>query len=254
MRPPPRPNLCEQWLHDSLLAFQRSTQSQAIPQEDTFCEHHEQLLAAAYRGSQEECLGVIQDIAPASNPPNIIQLILPVVYRIELHWLNDRKSFSDTLLAFWCLQQLLKHHNDRHQTHWDAFANTPAARNILLSPAPGCGHSIGTLAVADFFRSSNWNTTVLIDTDHRLIVDTLSSHEFDFVGLSVGHDAGLDGLVDFLHTLRAHSRNPALQILVGGNIFTLAKSEYTWIGANFVAHSPMDALAYCMTSSPSQPH
>lgn len=256
MRPPSDSRHCEPWLREALSALKRSTQNRMREHDERLRAHHDQLLAAACAGDQAMCRRIIDETRQRQQPepPNIVELVLPLVYRIETDWLHDRRSFSDTLFAFWNLQQLLQHHHDRQHTRLDPFDNIHHRRSMLLSPAPGCQHSIGTLAVADFFRSHGWKTTALTDSTHRAIVNTLSSSEYDFLGLSVGHDEGLDGLADFLYEVRACSRNAALRILVGGNIFTLSKSEYSWIGADFLATSPMDALAYCMASFQSHPH
>jgi methanogenic corrinoid protein MtbC1 len=57
----------------------------------------------------------------------------------------------------------------------------------------------------------------------------------DLVGLSVGYTDHLDTLTTLIQTLRQSSRNPAMQVMVGGPLM-LAHPEYVaTVGADFMA-------------------
>ena len=249
-------NLCVMWLQECLSSFKESTFPTLFAGEDDLHEYQEKLLSAACMGDQETCRRIIDDISKNSTASqlNILKIILPVIYKIESDWLSDRRNFSDTLLAFWNIEQLIKNHSDKISGLIKPFTNFKNPLSILLAPAPGCEHTIGVFAVFNHFRSQGYTPVMLNKVTRGSIIDIVTSDYFDYIGISVGHDEGLDGLTDLLIDLRSTSINPAIKIIVGGNIFTLPKSEYSWIGADFLATSPEDAFAYCLTSSQSNSH
>lgn len=244
-------NLCVEWLKECFSSLKESTFSTPYTGEYDLLEYHEKLLFAACTGDQESCHRTIEEIfeKKSASQPNILQIILPVIYKIEKDWLTDRRNFSDTLFAFWNIEQLIKNHNDQISAPAKSFTNFKNSFSILLTPAPECEHTIGVFSAFNYFQSQGYTPTILNKATRESIINSVASNHFEFIGISVGHDAGLDGLVDFLTAIRSISINPFIRIIIGGNIFTLPKSEYSWIGADFLAISPEDAFAYCLASS-----
>ena len=54
------------------------------------------------------------------------------------------------------------------------------------------------------------------------------------------------GLADHIKNFRSVSKNPSIRIILGGNVFDMRASEYDWIGADYIAYSPNEALQYCL--------
>jgi hypothetical protein len=52
-------------------------------------------------------------------------------------------------------------------------------------------------------------------------------------------------LGQFISLLRQKSRNPSVKIILGGNVFLSPRTQYDWLGADYVALSVEDALGYC---------
>jgi len=158
--------------------------------------------------------------------------------------LSDERDYNATLSSFWCLQKLLEYSELE-------FPNKPLAKTdltqgkVVLATAPGCQHNLGILVVSDYFRSWGWQSVTLLDTTRELLLQEVRDTSIDFLGLSVGHDAGLKGIPELLQELRLISINPALKIFVGGNIFDLSVEEYDWIGCDCLVTSPQDALQFC---------
>lgn len=249
MRTAPHLSACEQWLQESLAALKRSATGSFRPAALDLPGIHEQLLQAICSGDPHQPDLVLQSLACSSpdQPVNVVQLVFPLIHQLENDWLTEKRNYSDTLQAFWNLQQWMERHLRRPSGGFPNRAHPQIDSRVLLSTAPGCEHNLGILAVSHFFQAQGLHAQVLTDGKRHAIVDALTSKEFDFLGLSVGHDAGLDGLIDFLNELRFASRNPRLRIFIGGNIFTMPHSEYAWIGADFLAHGPEDAFTYCLS-------
>jgi methanogenic corrinoid protein MtbC1 len=246
--------LCEQWLHDALSAFKQSAPMRGLQKGSDAGSLQQQLLSAACAGNQARCVQLMNALLkhPASTQHQLMSIVLPVVYQIEQDWREDRRDYSTTLFAFWNLQQMLHHHLE-HPTPPPSISSRHAGQ-ILITPAPGCQHNLGVHAVADFFRHQGWPTQMLISGQRDAILERIGQQPFEFIGLSVGHDEGLDGLADFLKACRRHSANPGMQIMIGGNIFTLSQSAYAWLGADFVATDPGAAHAFCLARTSPKPH
>ena len=257
MRSVSNSSTCEQWLQGSLMAFKKSASDLHGSASRNVRARNEQLMTAICIGDLNRCDQVLAELSQVDpdRQINVIQLVLPLIYQIESDWLSDRRNYGDTLEAFWNLQQWVERHQKRSSETLTRPSNPHHFPRVLLSTAPGCDHNLGILTVSHFFREQGLTSAqVLTDGKRESVLDALTEHEFDFLGLSVGHDAGLDGLIDFLSESRAISRNHRLKIFLGGNIFTLPQSEYSWIGADHLAYRPEDAFAYCMSVAQPKPH
>ena len=184
----------------------------------------------------------------------ILEHILPAVYQIERNWTTDARSYTDTLYAFWNLQKLLNPSPPPGEAA-DApedptTADGGASPCVILATAPGSEHTFGIQLVGDHFRALGWHPQVLLQTTHQSLLDLVGTRPVDVLGLSVGHDAALAGLSQLLVELRAASQNPALRIVLGGNIFTMSQVEYAWLGADCVARSADEAFNFCRLCSP----
>ncbi len=246
---------CERWLQDALSAFKKSAPATSQKGQE-IQELQRQLLNATYTGQQAHCHRLIEDYQnqhPQCSP-SLLTIVLPVVYQIEQDWREDRKDFNATLFAFWNLQQVLQQQIERQPITPANTDMNPQMSHMLIAPAPNCAHNLGVYAVTDFFRRLGWSPHMLSEGARPLILSRIRQRHYDFLALSVGHDAGLDGLVDFIHECRTSSANTALRILVGGNIFTLPQSAYAWMGADHIAADLKDAYAYCRVSGSAKPH
>lgn len=246
---------CEQWLQDALTVLRQSAPA-TPPTGSELQKLQQQLLHAVYAGQQTQCHRLIEDHQNrhTQQPPSLLTILLPLVYHIEQDWRADRKDYNQTLFAFWNLQQVLQQRIEHQRPGPANMDMTPQAGHMLIAPAPNCTHTLGVYAVADFFRQLGWSPRILGEGTRSTMLDLIRQRHFDFLALSVGHDAGLDGLVDFIAQSRACSANPALRILVGGNIFTLPPSAYAWIGADHVTSDPQDAYAFCKAAGSTKPH
>lgn len=245
---------CAQWLQNSLrslktnpLEEQHTSVDLAMPRQQLLAAMYERDLAAA----QRICRAYAEASAGASA--SVRDLILPTVYAVEQEWLADRRDYNETLTAFWYLQQLLespKNGPDRQPYVRPA----PVQGRTVFATAPGCEHNLGVLVVSDYFRSWGWQVSTILEGRREVLVRQVSSLPIDFLGLSVGHDAGLVGMPELLQELRTCSCNPGMKILLGGNIFDMPSVEYAWLGADCLVTSPQDALQFCASIAQHRTH
>lgn len=165
-------------------------------------------------------------------------LVLPVVRAIEAEWAAGTAPFDDIIAHFWAVQRLI-----------DGLAGAPAQaapsppRGAVLLACPEAeDHGFGLAVVAEEFRAAGWR--VAADRGNRRIVDRVGDDLVDAVGLSVGHDAALHGLADLVQDLRIASRNPRLRVILGGHVVAAAPAGFAFLGADLVARTGAEALAW----------
>ncbi len=189
------------------------------------------------------CQQFTQADAGRADMQHALSLILPVIEQIERDWQADRRSYTDTLYAFWNVQRLL-------QT-WSVAQTTPTeplpgvqrhAGRALMASVPGSLHHLGALVVADHFRGHGWQVQTLIDATADQLIQAVRDGHCDVLGLSVGHDAGLQGLADLIRSLRAAAPATPPRIVLGGPVFSSGASGFAWLVADGIATSAQQAL------------
>ncbi len=236
---------CTLWLHHSLHSLKKnlvenlnSSVDLVLPRQRLLAALYERDLVTAQRICREF------DEAGAGANSSVRYLILPSVYAVEQEWLVDRRGYYETLTAFCCIQQLLEFSKSGSDHKRSASSMSMQGRTVFAA-APGCEHNLGVLIVSDYFRSWGWQVSTLLSGRRDVLMQEVNSKSIDFLGLSVGHDAGLEGVPELLQELRKCSCNPAMKILLGGNIFDMPAVEYAWIGADCLVTSPEEALQFC---------
>lgn len=173
-------------------------------------------------------------------------LILPVIEQIELEWQTDRRSYADTLFAFWNVQRFLQTWGTPTPPPFEPHHLTGAPMGrLLMASAPGCQHHLGALVVADHFRTHGWRVQTLIDAPAARLVQAVRIECPDVIGLSVGHDGGLEGLADLIRALREAAPAIPPRIVLGGHAFNPRTSDFDWLGADGIASTAQHALLLC---------
>jgi methylmalonyl-CoA mutase cobalamin-binding subunit len=182
----------------------------------------------------------------AGDVSHLLSLILPLIEQIERDWQADRRSYTDTLDAFWGVQRLLQSWGDAEDTDTQHLPIAMAhVGRVLVASVPGSLHHFGTLVVADRFRTHGWQVQTLIDAPADRLLQAVTFEAHDVVGLSVGHDAALRGLPGLIHALRGAATAPGPRILLGGHAFADSTADFDWLGADGIAPSAHHALTLC---------
>ncbi|NDC61474.1 MAG: hypothetical protein EBZ60_05600 [Betaproteobacteria bacterium] len=130
-------------------------------------------------------------------------------------WAEDRIDFVDVTRATFRLETLV------YAFSAEFVLNGPAKHvanglKALLVNTPGSHHSLGLLLLSLYFRRHGWQ--VLNDGGKReqAMRTTVSSEWVDLLGISVSDQRQFDNLTQLIRRLRQETRNPAMQIMVGG--------------------------------------
>jgi methanogenic corrinoid protein MtbC1 len=93
----------------------------------------------------------------------------------------------------------------------------------------------GICIVAEFFRRAGWDVWGGPPAAGRDLVGIVRGEAFAIVGLSLSGEARLDGLAAVIRDLRRASRNRALRVMVGGQVFNDRPDLVVLVGADATA-------------------
>lgn len=232
------PQICA--IDDAGAVPPRSAASEVPSQSDA----EQALVDRLLKGDLDAAIRDFEQLAHAAGihaAAQALPLITPAVRRMESMWQRDQLSFSEVVFGFWALQRLM---------HYFGLSRPPreaepgSQGHVLLSPAPGALHVFGVLVVAESFRTAGWNVRQLLESHRDTILASVRDEYFDVVGLSLGQDADLLGLSDFIVTLRRESRNPNVRVILGGNIFAAPRAQYDFLAADFVSFDLEETLEF----------
>ena len=93
----------------------------------------------------------------------------------------------------------------------------------------------------ELFRKQGWSVTTETSGDAATITALMASRRFDMAGLSISHDGATDGVTRLIKAMRKASKNPAIKLVVGGQIFEQSPHIAHEIGADGIAGRGLDA-------------
>lgn len=144
-------------------------------------------------------------------------------------WTDDTLSFVDVTVAMGRLQRLVRELSPAFLAA--APAADPVGR-VLLTTSPGMQHTLGLAIVAEFFARDGWDVTFSPPGTLEELVAQVRHHHFDLVGLSVSCESTLRDVFRAVKALRRATRNPRLQVLVGGCLFVHSPELARTVGAD----------------------
>ena len=158
-------------------------------------------------------------------------------------WVEDRRSFADVTLGLARLQTMMRSLSPAF-TDADAppRARDAEDRRILLAATPGEQHTFGVSMVEEFFRRDGWEVSVDGGAGESLLAAAVSVERFAVVGLSLCRDDLIDALQSAIRSIRQHSLNADVSILVGGRVFAEDPSLAHRIGADAHARDAREAV------------
>ncbi len=168
-----------------------------------------------------------------------LQLMTPTARRLGDLWVADLCHFVDVTVALGRLQYLL-----RNLSHAVSYAVTVPdhGRRALLAAVPGEQHTFGALMVAEFLRRAGWDVAGDISTTTSEVVAIVRNEWFSLVGLSASSERTVSDLVSVISAIRQASRNAAVVVLVGGNVFLEHPDFVALVGADATAIDAQQAV------------
>lgn len=175
-----------------------------------------------------------------------LELIAPAARNLGAMWEADRCGFIEVTIGLGRLQQMLRELGGDFRGE-QGLENRDHGRRAIIVGAPGEQHTLGVIMVSEFFRRAGW--TVLggpawkAEEPVALVADSW----IDLFGMSVGNSRCLEAAASRIPMIRKASRNPDLQIMLGGRIFVEHPELAVHLGANGTAADAQRAALHADT-------
>jgi methanogenic corrinoid protein MtbC1 len=173
-------------------------------------------------------------------PRIYLDLLAPAARHLGELWELDDCSFTEVTIGVTRMHQLLMKFSPCFSPR--RAEDGDAGHSALLFCLPGEQHTFGLLMVGEFFRRNGWNVCSGTPANDRELHDLLAGNRFDLVGCSVSSDRHLDELSSRIRTIREHSLNTDVKIMVGGRAFHDQPSLAQSLGADLVARHGDEAV------------
>jgi methanogenic corrinoid protein MtbC1 len=142
-----------------------------------------------------------------------LDLLAPAARRLGEMWESDEVDFVEVTMAMGRMQRLLRSLSPAFLG--DAERNEPVG-SVLLSCMSGEQHTFGLIMVGEFLIRDGWQVLVGAPWSEADLASIVATQWYDVIGFSVGTDNRLPKLRNDIRRLRAASRNPNVQVMVGG--------------------------------------
>ena len=164
----------------------------------------------------------------------------PTARRLGELWEDDRCHFVDVTIGLGRLQQIMR----RLTSAFGHDVGPPqSGRRVLLMPAPGEQHTFGLAMVGEFFTRAGWDVSGITGPEIADVQLRVKYEWFDLIGISAGTDARLEPLQRCIETVRRHSHNRDVALLVGGPLFIGRRDLARELGADGAATDGQSAPA-----------
>ena len=167
-------------------------------------------------------------------------LMLPAIRMVGQAWADDSASFAQTSLGFCLLHRLLDRLAQDMASNGVSVGHRKwqtGQQRIMVAVAPGDSHSFGAMILTEELRLREWFVTFYDHSRSDAVIEALSEQSFDTLAISVSCDESLVGLADFVTTCRLASRNPQVEILIGGAAIQAPFGQYGFLQADRVGMS-----------------
>lgn len=167
-----------------------------------------------------------------------LDLLAPSARRLGEMWDEDECDFVEVTVALGRMQRLLR---DLSQVFLADAGQAEPVGNVLLTCVPGEQHTLGIIMVGEFLLRDGWRVLVGAPWTESDLLAMVGTEWYDVIGFSVGCEARLSSLKRDIRRLKSASRNPNVQIMVGGPVFSEDPSLAEQVGANAIATSAREA-------------
>ncbi|QYE33378.1 cobalamin B12-binding domain-containing protein (plasmid) [Polymorphobacter sp. PAMC 29334] len=168
-----------------------------------------------------------------------LDLLAPAARTLGSWWDNDMCDFVDVTMGLWRLQQVVHEMVVRASC---PSVRTRADRRVLFTVPPGDQHSFGLVMIEEFFRRAGWRTWSAPDAGLAALKAIVGRQWFELIGLTVSNVEHVANMPDLIRALRGASQNPAVGVMVGGQIFSENPALADGSGADATAADGASAL------------
>ncbi len=213
--------------------------SMAIARE--LSEHDVDGFVSAIRSPDDErAVQFIREVmdSGASVEAVYLDLLAPSARRLGQLWDRDECDFVEVTVSLGRMQRLLR---DLSQVFLADAARSEPVGNVMLTCMPGEQHTLGIIMVGEFLLRDGWRVLVGALWSDSDLLTMVGAESYDVIGFSVGSESRLPLLKRDIRRLKSASRNPQVQILVGGQVFVDDPSLADEVGANAIAGTAREA-------------
>lgn len=167
-----------------------------------------------------------------------LDLLAPSARRLGEMWDADECDFVEVTVALGRMQRLLR---DLSQVFLAEAGQSEPVGNVLLTCVPGEQHTLGIIMVGEFLLRDGWRVLVGAPWSDSDLLSMVVSDWYDVIGFSVGTENRLAVLRRDIRRLKSASRNPNVQVMVGGQLFAEQPDLAEQVGANAIASDARSA-------------
>jgi methanogenic corrinoid protein MtbC1 len=168
-----------------------------------------------------------------------LDLLGPAARRLGEMWENDECTFTDVTIGVCRMHQVLLEYG----RCFEALDATKAqGKCALIVPAPGEQHTFGLFLVVEFLRRDGWHCWTGAPQTMRELHGLARKQHFDAIGLSVSAERNVERLAEIIGSIREHSANPDVKVLLGGHVFSDQAELAQQYGADATASDGRDAV------------
>ena len=191
-----------------------------------------ELIAQSTGDDELAWLALADRLAPLRPSLRALNLVLfrPLAQALGDGWMCDRLQASDVLIALARMQRLLR------QVAGGEQAPRPVDRAVLVATLPGEQHLFGVSFAAMALDLQGWRVQCLFPSRTEELLRVLHKDQVDVLHLALSDSFRReDRLAELAETVRAArraSRNPHLQVLLGGRAFAEQPGLAVFLGAD----------------------
>lgn len=162
--------------------------------------------------------------------------IIPLAIK-HMHdlWEKDQVSFLDITRATWITKRLIISLSSTFVCPDEESISSGAYKyQALVGSAHGNHHTLGPMLVSQFLERKGWHVLAGIDHQEKEILQLVDKNWIDLFCLSVSSSNDVPELRALVTKVRARSKNPDIQCLVGGPLVSLEPKRVNELHADAI--------------------
>jgi len=213
------------------VAPMRGSRSPDVAPSGVRADELDQFMQAIRNGGESAALESAQQLLMRGVAAEriFLDLLAPAAIRFDQLWNSDECDFLDVTVGMGRIQRVMR---SLSRIFLDEAPPQDRTGTLLLTNLPGHQHTLGLFMVAEFFVRAGWQVSMGWPVSHFDLQTAVRADWFDVIGFSVSTHDELPRLATEIKQARRHSRNPRVQVLVGGRIFVEQPALVAKVGAD----------------------
>jgi methanogenic corrinoid protein MtbC1 len=166
-----------------------------------------------------------------------LELVEPTARRLGELWVVDQIDFVAVTVGISRLQRIVHHFADL-----GGVGPYDDRRRALVMVAPGENHRLGNQIVQKFLKAAGWAVFTLDGSDHVKLIDFVTREWLAVVAISISGHSQTTTLAKMIKSVRDHSLNPHIGVMIGGPMVTLRPELVDELGADGTAANAASAV------------